>query len=343
VVRETDGLIDLRSDTVTKPTPEMRRAMAEAEVGDDVLGDDPTVRQLEELAAARVGKEAALFVPSGIMANLVSLLTLTGRHDEVIVGDQSHIYTSEVGGLSLLGSVFLHVLPNQPDGTIPLERLRGAIRNQVYTPRTRVISLESTHNRCSGAALPLDYIHAVAAGCEGEWGRAALGRRAPLQRGVALGVPAEEIAKPFEVVNFCFSKGWARLWGLLCAGRAAFIQEAKRTRRMLGGGMRQAGVLAAHALVALNDDGGSPRRRPRARTPAGRRVSRHIARSDRPCSRADEYCDFRRRPHHWLGQRTPAASPRGARGTPLAVGRAPARRDALRNHAHPEDCHFEQV
>ena len=162
MVRETDGLIDLRSDTVTKPTPAMRRAMTEAEVGDDVLGDDPTVQQLQEAAAARVGKEAALFVPSGVMANLVSLMTLTGRNEEVILGNQSHLYTSEVGGLGVYGGVFLHVLPNLPDGTLPLERLQSAIRDAVYTPKTRVISLESTHNRCGGAALALDYIQQVA-------------------------------------------------------------------------------------------------------------------------------------------------------------------------------------
>ncbi|CUU34755.1 L-threonine aldolase [Armatimonadetes bacterium DC] len=251
-MRETDGLIDLRSDTVTKPTPEMRRAMAEAEVGDDVLGDDPTVRQLEELAAARVGKEAALFVPSGIMANLVSLLTLTGRHDEVIVGDQSHIYTSEVGGLSLLGSVFLHVLPNQPDGTIPLERLRGAIRNQVYTPRTRVISLENTHNRCSGAVLPMEYLYAVAEVAKANGVMLHLDGARLFNASVALNVPPEEIAKPFTVVNFCFSKGLGAPVGSIVCGERAFIQEARRTRRMLGGGMRQAGVLASACIVALN-------------------------------------------------------------------------------------------
>ncbi len=150
-MREANGLIDLRSDTVTKPTPAMRKAMAEAEVGDDVLGDDPTVRRLEELSAERVGKEDALFVPSGIMANLVSLMTLTGRNEEVIVGSESHLYTAEVGGLGIIGNLFLHVVPNPPDGTLPLERVHTAIRNQLYAPRTRVISLENTHNRCSGA------------------------------------------------------------------------------------------------------------------------------------------------------------------------------------------------
>ena len=252
-MRETDGLIDLRSDTVTKPTPAMRHAMAEAEVGDDVLGDDPTVQRLQEAAAARVGKQAALFVPSGVMANLVSLMTLTGRNEEVILGDQSHLYTSEVGGLGIFGGVFLHVLPNLPDGTIALERLQGAIRGAIYTPKTRVISLESTHNRCGGAALPLEYLQRVAALAQAAGIALHLDGARIFNAAVALGVPAETIAAPFEVVNFCFSKGLGAPVGSIVCGSEAFIQEAKRTRRMLGGGMRQAGVLAAAALVALNE------------------------------------------------------------------------------------------
>ncbi len=253
MVREANRLIDLRSDTVTKPTPAMRRAMAEAEVGDDVLGDDPTVQHLEAVAAQRVGKEAGLFVPSGVMANLVSLMTLTGRNEEVILGDESHLYTSEVGGLGFFGGVFLHVLPNQPDGTIPIQRLRGAIRNAVYTPKTRVISLESTHNRCSGAALPMEYIHQVALLAQERGVSLHLDGARIFNAAIALGVDAAAIAQPFEVVNFCFSKGLCAPVGSIVCGSEAFIQEARRTRRMLGGGMRQAGVLAAAALVALNE------------------------------------------------------------------------------------------
>lgn len=252
-MREADGLIDLRSDTVTKPTPAMRRAMAEAEVGDDVLGDDPTVQRLEEVAAQRVGKEAGLFTPSGVMANLVSLMTLTGRNEEVILGDQSHLYTAEVGGLGIFGNVFLHVLPNLPDGTIPIERIRGAIRNAVYTPKTRVISLENTHNRCSGAVLPMEYIHQVAALAQERSVSLHLDGARIFNAAIALGVDASEIAQPFEVVNFCFSKGLGAPVGSIVCGSRAFIQETRRTRRMLGGGMRQAGVLAAAALVALNE------------------------------------------------------------------------------------------
>ncbi len=250
-MREADGLIDLRSDTVTKPTPAMRKAMAEAEVGDDVLGDDPTVRRLEELSAERVGKEDALFVPSGIMANLVSLMTLTGRNEEVIVGSESHLYTAEVGGLGIFGNLFLHVVPNLPDGMLPLEQVRTAIRNQLYAPRTRVISLENTHNRCSGAVLPMEYIEAVAHLAQERGVALHLDGARLFNASVALGVPPAEIAKPFEVVNFCFSKGLGAPVGSIVCGSKAFIQEARRTRRMLGGGMRQAGVLAAAAIVAL--------------------------------------------------------------------------------------------
>ncbi len=250
-MREADRVIDLRSDTVTQPTPAMRRAMAEAEVGDDVLGDDPTAQRLEALAAERVGKEAALFVPSGIMANLVSLITLTGRHDEVIVGSDSHLYTSEVGGLGFFGGVFLHVLPNEPDGTIALSRLQTAIRDAVYTPRTRVISLENTHNRCSGAVLPLAYIQQVAELARARGVALHLDGARIFNAAVALGVSAAEIAAPFDVINFCFSKGLCAPVGSIVCGTKAFIQEARRTRRMLGGGMRQAGVLAAACIVAL--------------------------------------------------------------------------------------------
>jgi threonine aldolase len=251
MVREAKRVIDLRSDTVTQPTPAMRRAMSEAEVGDDVLGDDPTVQRLEAMAAERVGKEAALFVPSGIMANLVSLITLTGRHDEVILGSESHLYTSEVGGLGFFGAVFLHVVPNAPDGTLPLAQLRAAIRDGVYTPRTRVISLENTHNRCSGAVLPIDYLHQVAALARERGVMLHLDGARLFNAAVALGVPAAEIATPFDVVNFCFSKGLCAPVGSIVCGSRAFIQEARRTRRMLGGGMRQAGVLAAACIVAL--------------------------------------------------------------------------------------------
>jgi threonine aldolase len=245
-------MIDLRSDTVTKPTPEMRRAMAEAEVGDDVLGDDPTVIQLEEMAAVRMDKEAALYVPSGCMANMVSLLTLTGRNEEVICGSESHVYTSEVGGVAILGNVFMHVLPNEPDGTIPIERLQSAIRFERYAPLTRAISLENTHNRCYGSVLSLDYLQQVSALASSKGIALHLDGARIFNAAAALDVPVATIAAFAQVVNFCLSKGLSAPVGSLVCGPRDFIQEARRTRRMLGGGMRQAGILAAAGIVALN-------------------------------------------------------------------------------------------
>ena len=156
-------IIDLRSDTITHPTPAMRAAMAAAEVGDDVFGDDPTVNRLEEMAAARVGKEAGLFVASGTMGNLVSLLAQCGRGDEVIVGDQAHTYYYEQGGMAALGGIHPRALRNQPDGTLDLDEVAAAIRdpNNPHYPRTRLITVENTHNRCGGTPLPVEYMAAL--------------------------------------------------------------------------------------------------------------------------------------------------------------------------------------
>ncbi len=155
--------IDLRSDTVTRPTPAMRRAMAEAEVGDDVFGEDPTINRLEEMAAQRLGKEGGLFVASGTMANLVCLLTHCGLGDEILLGDRSHTFLYEQGGSAGLGGIHPRTIPNEPDGTLDLARLEGAIRpDNIHFPRTRLIVLENTHNRCGGRALPPLYMKAVA-------------------------------------------------------------------------------------------------------------------------------------------------------------------------------------
>ncbi|QWK10182.1 MAG: low-specificity L-threonine aldolase [Thermoflexus hugenholtzii] len=247
-----DGWIDLRSDTVTHPTPAMREAMARAEVGDDVFEEDPTVRRLEEVAAERMGKEAALFVASGTMANLVSLLTHCGRGDEVIVGDQAHTFLSEVGGMAALGGIHPRPVPNQPDGTIRLEDIEAAIRTEdVHHPRTRLIALENTHNRCMGAALPPDYLQAVRALADRHGLRVHIDGARIFNAAVALGVPAAELARHADTVTFCLSKGLCAPVGSLICGPAAFIREARRVRKMVGGGMRQAGVLAAAGLVAL--------------------------------------------------------------------------------------------
>lgn len=247
-------IIDLRSDTVTRPTPAMRRAMAEAEVGDDVLGDDPTVKRLEELAAARLGKEAALFVPSGTMANLVSLLTHCGRGDEVILGDQAHIYIYEAGGSAAVGSIHPRPLPNRPDGSIDLDLIEAAIRpNDVHAPRTRLLALENTHNRCSGAVLPLATMDAAAALAHSRGLALHLDGARVFNAAVALGLEVSTLVAGCDSVSFCLSKGLGAPVGSMVVSTRPFIQEARRARKVLGGAMRQSGVIAAAGIVALNE------------------------------------------------------------------------------------------
>ena len=244
--------IDLRSDTVTLPSPEMRDAIARAELGDDVFGEDPTVNRLERLAAERFGKEAALLVSSGTMGNLASVLAHCERGDEVILGDQSHTFWYEAGGIAALGGVHPHTIANQADGTLRLEDIEAAIRpDNVHFPRTRLICLENTHNRCSGAVLPLDYVDEVAR----------LARRHDLalhldgarifNAAVALGVGVRDLARSADSLSFCLSKGLAAPVGSVICGSSEFIAKARRIRKVLGGGMRQAGIIAAAGLVAL--------------------------------------------------------------------------------------------
>ncbi len=247
-------MVDLRSDTVTHPTPGMRRAMAEAEVGDDVFGEDPTVNRLEGLAAERLGKPAALFVPSGTMANLVSLLAHCGRGDEVILGDQSHTYFSEQGGMAALGGIHPRPLHNEPDGTIDLHDLEAAIRpDNVHFPRTRLISLENTHNRCYGSPLSLAYLAAVREIVNRYGLMMHLDGARIFNAAVAQGVEAKQIAAKADSVSFCFSKALAAPAGSVVCGSKDFIAEARRARKVLGGGMRQVGVLAAACVVALEE------------------------------------------------------------------------------------------
>lgn len=245
-------VVDLRSDTVTQPTAEMRQAMAQAEVGDDVFGEDPTVNRLEAMAAERLGKEAALFVPSGTMANLVALLCHCQRGDEVILGDQSHTYIYEQGGSSALGGIHPRPLVNQPDGTIDLDDIAHAVRaDDVHFPVSRLICLENTHNRCGGAVLDTAYMRAVR-NLADRFGLAIhLDGARIFNASVALGVPAAALAADADSVSFCLSKGLAAPVGSLLCGRSEFIQRARRARKALGGGMRQAGVLAAAGIVAL--------------------------------------------------------------------------------------------
>ncbi|MFL7790810.1 MAG: low-specificity L-threonine aldolase [Anaerolineae bacterium] len=244
--------IDLRSDTVTHPTPAMREAMYRAEVGDDVYGEDPTVNRLERMAAERLGKEAALFVVSGTMANLVALLTHCGRGDEVILGDRSHTYMFEQGGMAALGGITPWPIPNQPDGTLRLGDIEGAIRgDNVHFPRTRLLCLENTHNMCNGAPLTAEYTVQAARLAHGRGLRVHLDGARIFNAAAALGVDARELVREVDSVMFCLSKGLCAPVGSLICGDADFIAEARRTRKVVGGGMRQAGILAAAGIVAL--------------------------------------------------------------------------------------------
>jgi len=248
------NIIDLRSDTVTQPTKSMREAMAIAPVGDDVYGEDPSVRQLEEQVADSLGKEAGLFIASGTMGNLVALLAHAGRGDEVILGDLSHTFLYEGGGISALGSIHPHTLPNPDDGTLDLERIRLALRNpeDSHAPRTRMIVLENTHNRCGGIALTANYCSQVAALAEEHGLIMHLDGARLFNAAIALDCPVTDLTKQFDSVTVCLSKGLGAPVGSVLCGSRDFIHEAHRMRKLVGGGMRQAGILAAAGLYALD-------------------------------------------------------------------------------------------
>jgi threonine aldolase len=244
--------VDLRSDTVTRPTPVMREAMAEAAVGDDVYRDDPTVNRLEKVAAGMLGKEAALFVPSGTMGNLLALLVHCQRGDEVIVGNQSHIYLNEAGGMSALGGIQPCPLHNQSDGTLALDDIRASIRTEdVHHPITRLICLENTQNICGGVPLSVAYVRQVGElARQNELAFHIDGARI-FNAAVAQDVSVKELVEPADSVMFCLSKGLAAPVGSMVAGTDKFVARARHLRKMLGGGMRQVGVLAAAGLISL--------------------------------------------------------------------------------------------
>lgn len=244
--------IDLRSDTVTKPTPEMREAMAKALVGDDVYGEDPTVNRLQELAAEMTGQEAGLFVASGTMGNLAAVLAHCQRGDEVILGKDAHTYRYEAGGVSVLGGVHSCQLPNQPDGSIALKDIEGAIRSDdPHQPITRLVALENTHNRCGGTYQSVEYTRQVAEFAHARGLKVHLDGARVFNAAAALAVPVRELTGPVDSVTFCLSKGLSAPVGSVLCGSREFIEKAHRMRKLLGGGMRQAGVLAAAGIVAL--------------------------------------------------------------------------------------------
>jgi threonine aldolase len=244
--------IDLRSDTVTRPTPEMREAMAEAEVGDDVYGDDPTVNRLQEIASEMMGKEAALFVPSGTMGNLLALLVHCQRGDEVIVGNQSHIYLNEAGGMSALGGIQACPVANQPDGTLALEDILAYIRTvDVHHPITRLVCLENTQNICGGVPLTPVYTRQVAELTHQNDLLLHIDGARIFNSAVAQNISVKDLAGPADSVMFCLSKGLVAPIGSILVGTHKFIGRARHIRKMLGGGMRQVGVIAAAGIISL--------------------------------------------------------------------------------------------
>ncbi len=244
-------IVDLRSDTLTLPTPAMREAMARAEVGDDVWQEDPTVRSLEELAARRSGKEAALFVSSGTQGNLVSVLTQTRPGQEIILDADSHIFNYEVAGAAVFGGV--QTLPLKTErGFLTPEQVREHVRpSNVHIPVTGLVCLENTHNRHGGTCCTPEEIEAVAAAAHGAGVPVHLDGARIFNAAVALKRPAVDFARPVDSMTFCLSKGLGAPVGSLVCGSRDFVTRARRVRKMLGGGMRQVGILAAAGLVAL--------------------------------------------------------------------------------------------
>lgn len=246
--------IDLRSDTVTWPTPEMREAMANAPVGDDVYGEDPTILELEATAAEMLGKEAGLFVSSGTMGNLTSVLTHCGRGEEMILGKQAHIFKYEAGSAAAYGGIQPNTLQVRPDGTMDLDEIRQAVRgDNPHFPRTRLICLENTHGGACGAPVPASYVAQVAEIAREHQLRLHIDGARLFNAATALNVPASTLVEHADSVSICLSKGLCAPVGSVIVGSREFIQRALRVRKSLGGGMRQAGILAAAGLIALRD------------------------------------------------------------------------------------------
>lgn len=247
-------VIDLRSDTVTQPTPAMREAMYTAELGDDVFGEDPTINELEALAAEKLGKEAALFVVSGTMGNVASILTHCQRGDEVIMGDHAHTFLYEVGAAATFGGLHVHTVPNEPNGMLNPELVLAAIRGQnIHFPPTGLVCMENTHNRCGGCALSPAQMDSVCVPVRERGIPVHLDGARIFNAAVSLGVEVKELTRNVDSVMFCLSKGLSAPVGSLIGGSGDFIRRARKIRKMLGGGMRQAGVLAAAGIVGLKD------------------------------------------------------------------------------------------
>jgi threonine aldolase len=244
-------IVDLRSDTMTLPTPEMREAMARAEVGDDVWGEDPTVRRLEAAAAARLGKDAALLVTSGTMGNLVSVVAHTQAGQEVVLDLDSHIYNYEVAGGTIVGHVQMRPVKTER-GFLTPEQLQESLRPaNIHIPPTGLVCLENTHNRHGGTCCTPEEITAVAAVAHGAGVPVHIDGARIFNAAVALKRDPREFAAPVDSITFCLSKGLGAPVGSVVCGPAPFIERARRVRKMVGGGMRQAGIIAAAGLVSL--------------------------------------------------------------------------------------------
>jgi len=253
-IAEDARVIDFRSDTVTKPNDEMRLVMKNAVVGDDVYGEDPTVNELESYAAKLLGKEAALFVPSGTMSNLIALLThCRQRGSEAIVGDESHILHYEQTGAAQFGGINLRSVKTFPDGTLDLNEIESKVRDHsdCHQSISTLLCLENTHNRCGGRIVPLEWTKKAGDVAKRNNMKFHLDGARLFNAAVALGVPPSEVAEPFDSVSICLSKGLGAPIGSLLVGSTLFIKDARRCRKALGGGMRQAGIIAAAGLLSL--------------------------------------------------------------------------------------------
>ena len=247
-------MIDLRSDTVTLPSEEMRKAILSAKLGDDVFGEDPTVNELETKAAKIIGKEAALLIPSGTMGNLVSVLVHCQRGTEIILGDKSHTFMYEAGGISAFGGVHSRQLKNQADGTINIEEIKSAIRmDNDHFPKTSAITLENTHNLCNGSPLSPNYIKDVAQIAHNNDMKLHIDGARIFNAAVALDVDVKNLVTSADSVTFCLSKGLSAPVGSVICGSKEFIYHARRNRKALGGGMRQAGIIAAAGIYSLDN------------------------------------------------------------------------------------------
>jgi threonine aldolase len=245
-----EAVVDLRSDTVTRPSPGMLAAMMAAPVGDDVWGDDPTVNRLQAVTADRAGKEAGLFFPSGTQSNLAALMSHCARGEEFIVGQRAHTYRYEAGGAAVLGSIQPQPIENESDGTLPLSKIGGEIKpDDAHFARTRLLALENTIN---GKVLPAAYVTEAAALARSRGLSLHLDGARAWNAAVASGASVAEVCAPFDSVSLCFSKGLGAPVGSVLVGSRELILRAKRARKILGGGMRQAGILAAGCLYALD-------------------------------------------------------------------------------------------